>query len=104
MPEPVVELRKQDVIELGKMLKDEVERPNGCPISNFDRYKEDIQRVLDELQACIVLAGGRKFPIKELGKMPLAEAMFLCFPNHIRIRAYQTRLDSSVPSAIWWER
>jgi len=78
-------------------LEDTVKQPRGCPDNNYKIHKDNVQRTLDELQACIVLAGGKKFSIQELAAMPLGEALFMCFPNGIRIKAALERLPRTTP-------
>ena len=77
--------------------KDVVKQPRGCPDNNYKTHGEAVQRTLDELQACIVLAGGMKFSIQELAAMPLGDALFMCFPNGIRIKAELERLPRTTP-------
>jgi len=45
----------------------------------------EIERFYDELQAHIVIAGGRKFTIDELENKPLDQIVKLVWPNGIRL-------------------
>ena len=70
--------------------QDNVQRPDNCCHIIYENHKYDVQKALDELQACVVLAGGSKPSIQKLANMTLAEAMFAYFPNNISIRAFLT--------------
>ena len=91
--------RRKKTVEQAQsvLLQDVIPRPQGCIPENYERHKEAAQRALDELQACIVLAGGRKLSIQELANMTLAEALFLCIPNHINLKATQAQLPRTGP-------
>lgn len=91
--------RRKKIVEVPPtvLLSDAVQCPKGCIPENFERHKEAVQRALDELQACLVLAGGRKLTVQELANMTLAEALFLCLPNNIAIKATLMQLPRTGP-------
>ena len=79
------------------LLKDEVQCPKSCNRDTFERCKEEGQRVLDELQACIIIAGGKKITIQELANMSVAEMVFLCLPNNISVKVSLANLPRREP-------
>lgn len=79
------------------LFKDEVQCPKSCHSATFAKHKEDAQRVLDELQACLVLSGGSKASIQNLANMTLAEMLFVCLPNNISVKVSLTSLPRTTP-------
>lgn len=76
---------------------DLVSKPPDTVQCNFDRHKEKVQRILDELQACVVLKGGAKIPCKELGERTLAQILFMCEGNDIRANFELKSLPRTTP-------
>lgn len=66
--------------------------PEGCHPKNYTQYRSQVERFLDEVQAHIVVAGGRKFSIEEISDMSVGQLLFMCLPNSLEFSVRLTKL------------
>jgi len=50
-----------------------------------DAHKEQYDRILDEIQATIILLGGRKFKPEELERMSVEQLLAMLIPNGVEV-------------------
>jgi len=65
-----------------KVLMEELNYPKSV----IEKYGNEWERMLDELQASCTLQGSSVVPIEELAKLPVGNVLKMCITNNIFVK------------------